>query len=318
MKFKDYYEVLGVARDASAGDIKKAYRKLAHKYHPDVSSDPDGEAKFKDVAEAYATLKDDEKRAAYDQLGRHRPGEDFEPPRGWQRNFTEQSNGNDARFDDVDLSDLFAAFGGRAGGSRGPRPGQDFEVAASVSLEQVFAGSEIDIEIALPEVGSDGLPHRTSRTFRVTVPKGAEDGQRLRLPGKGGASSSGGPNGDLYIVLGLRPHPLYRVAGRDLHLDLPLAPWEGVLGAAVEVPTLGGAVEMNIKPGTAAGTRLRLGGRGLPAADGRAGDLYATVRIELPASPSARERGLYAELQKASTFDVRARLDRIHVDGGTS
>ena len=189
---------------------------------------------------------------------------------------------------------------------------------ADVTLEQVFAGSEIEVQIALPEVGSDGLPHRTSRTFRVTVPKGAEDGQRLRLAGKGGASSGGGPNGDLFIVLGVRPHPLYRVAGRDLYLDLPLAPWEAVLGATVDVPTLGGVVEMNIKAGTAAGTKLRLGKRGLPGADGRAGDLYATVRIDVPTSPSARERELYAELQKASTFDARARLNGVHVDGGTS
>ncbi len=322
MKFKDYYEVLGVARDASAADIKKAYRKLAHKYHPDVSSDPDGEAKFKDVAEAYATLKDAEKRAAYDQLGRHRPGEDFEPPRGWQQNFSEQSFGGNTRFDDVDLSDLFAAFGGGGGRGKGraarpPQPGQDFEISTPVTLEQVYAGSEIDIDIALPEVGKDGLPHRTSKTFRVKIPKGAEDGQRLRLTGKGGASRGGGASGDLYVVLAFRPHPLYRVNGRDLYLDLPLAPWEAVLGASVEVPTLGGTVEMNIKPGTAAGTKLRLSKRGLPGADGHAGNLYAIVQIEVPGTPTPRERELYAELKEASSVDVRARLQQAHSEGGT-
>ena len=231
MKFKDYYEVLGVARDASADDVKKAYRKLAHQFHPDVSSDPQGEAKFKAVAEAYATLKDAEKRAAYDQLGRHRPGEEFTPPRGWQGGGFGNGAGA-SRFEDVDLSDLFAAFGnGRRGTRRNAAaPGQDFEVKAPVTLEQVHAGAEVDIGLALPEVGDDGLPHRVSKTFRVRIPKAAEDGQRLRLTGKGGAGRNGAANGDLYVVLALQPHPLYRVSGRDLSIDelramsgLPLA-----------------------------------------------------------------------------------------------
>lgn len=308
MKFKDYYEVLGVARDATDADIKKAYRKLAHKFHPDVSKDPKGEAKFKEVAEAYATLKDAEKRAAYDQLGRHRPGEEFEPPRAWQQNFG-QSNG--ARFEDVDLSDLFSAFGGRAGGGRpkrAPEPGQDYEVSAQVTLEQVFAGEEIDIDLSIPEVDGSGLPQRVSKTFRVKLPKGAEDGQRMRLPGKGGKSRNGGPNGDLYVVLSLQPHPFYRVEGRDLYLDLPLAPWEAVLGASVEIPTLAGTVEMNIAAGTTAGRKLRLGKRGLPGSDGKSGDLYAVVQIDVPKAPTARERELYKTLQKDSSFDARATL----------
>ncbi len=318
MKFKDYYEALGVARDASDADIKKAYRKLAHKYHPDVSKDPDGEEKFKSVAEAYATLKDPEKRAAYDQLGRHRAGEDFVPPRDWQQHYAHQPFGNGgaggAHFEDIDLSDLFAAFASHDGGgrarprARAARPGQDFEVSAPVTLEQIHAGAEIDIELSLPETGADGMPHRVAKTFRVKIPKGAEDGQRLRLAGKGGAGTKGGGNGDLYIVLALQPHPLYRLTGRDLYLDLPLAPWEAVLGASVEVPTLAGIVEMNIPAGTSAGRKLRLARRGLPSAKGEPGDLYAIVRIEVPASPSARERELYGELQKASSFEPRARL----------
>ena len=321
MKFKDYYEVLGVARDATSADIKKAYRKLAHKYHPDVSSDPDGEARFKEVAEAYATLKDDEKRAAYNQLGRHRPGEDFEPPRGWQQNFGEQPFGG-GRFDDVDLGDLFSAFGGRGRGngraSRPAPPGQDFDVAASVTLEQVHAGSEIEIHLGIPEIGDDGLPHRVSKSFQIRIPKGAEDGQRLRLAGKGGTSRGGGANGDLYVVLAVQPHPIYRVTGRDLYLDLPLAPWEAVLGASVEVPTLAGAVEMNIPAGTAAGRKLRLARRGLPGADGKVGDLYAIVQIEVPMAPSARERELYEELRKASSSEVRARLNAAGTHGVSS
>jgi curved DNA-binding protein len=314
MKFKDYYEVLGVARDASADDIKKAYRKLAHKYHPDVSSDPDGEAKFKEVGEAYETLKDAEKRAAYDQLGTHRPGESFEPPPGWQQNFgggafSEGFSGA-TRFDDVDLSDLFAAFGGGArntGRSRASA-GQDFEVRAPVTLEQVYEGAEIDLDLALPEIGSDGVTHRVPRTFRVKVPKGAEDGQRLRLAGKGSPGRNGGPNGDLFLTLAFEPHALYRPSGRDLYLDLPLAPWEAVLGATVEVPTLGGSVEMNIPAGSAAGRKMRLAKRGLPAANGHSGDLYAIVRIAVPSAPDAREKALYEELRSASRFDARAGL----------
>ena len=317
MKFKDYYKALGVARDASDADIKKAYRKLAHKYHPDVSKDPAGEEKFKDVAEAYATLKDAEKRAAYDQLGAHRSGENFTPPRGWQQSYGQQPFGDgDAHFEDVDLSDLFAAFASREGGARGhargARPGPDYEVSAAVTLEQIHAGAEIDIALDMPQIGDDGMPHRAEKTFRVKIPKGAVDGQRMRLTGKGGAGRNGGNNGDLYIVLALQPHPLYRPSGRDLYIDLPLAPWEAVLGASVEVPTLAGIVEMNIPAGTSAGRKLRLAKRGLPSAKGEPGDLYAIVRIEVPDSPSPRERELYGELKKASSSQPPARW----TDGG--
>ncbi len=315
MKFKDYYETLGVARDASADDVKKAYRKLAHKLHPDVSKEKDAEERFKDVAEAYATLKDPEKRAAYDQLGRHRPGEDFQPPPEWRSHFARGGfDGNGAGFEDVDLSDLFAAFGGRAGrgGARASaaRPGQDFEVKAPVTLEQVFAGAAITIDLVLPEAQADGSVQRVPRTFSVKVPKGAENGQRLRLAGKGGPGRNGGPAGDLYIELAVQPHPLYRVDGRDLVIELPLAPFEAVLGTTVEVPTLAGTVEMSIPAGTAAGRKLRLSRRGLPHAKGEPGDLYAIVRIVVPPAPSDRERALYEELRGAAHDDPRARWVR--------
>lgn len=319
MKYRDYYETLGVARDASDAEIKKAYRKLAHKFHPDVSKEKDAEEKFKDVAEAYATLKDAEKRAAYDQLGRHSQGESFTPPPGWEQHFAQSFGGSadhGANFQDVDLSDLFAAFGGGGGGrgrGRGrssARAGQDFEVRAPVTLEQIHAGAEMDIALEVPEVGADGVPHRVDKTFRVRVPKGAEDGQRLRLTGKGGPGQGGGPAGDLYLVLSVVPHPLYRVSGRDLSIDLPLAPWEAVLGATVEIPTLGGTVEMNIPAGTAAGRRLRLSKRGLPSAKGDPGDLYAVVRIEVPGEPSADERALYDQLKAVASSDPRARFKK--------
>lgn len=306
MKYKDYYQALGVERTATTDEIKKAYRKLAHQYHPDITKDPDGEEKFKTVAEAYKTLKDPEKREEYDNLGRQTPGQNFTPPSDWQQRYGAGPGG----FDDVDLSDLFNNFGGgRAAGNgaraRRPAAGEDYEVAVSVSLEKIYAGGETDVTVELPEYDVHGLPHRVSRTFRVTIPKGATDGQRLRLGGKGGPGRSGGKAGDLYIVLRLTAHPLYRVSGRDLYLDLPLAPWEAVLGGPVQIPTPGGSVELNIKPGTSSGQKLRLGKRGLPGTDGVAGDLYAVVQIMVPAQPDPAESALYQQLAALPGFDPR-------------
>ncbi len=303
MEYKDYYAALGVERDASAGEIKKAYRRLAHKYHPDISKDPEGEAKFKEIQEAYATLKNQEKRDAYDQLGRRPPGESFEPPPEWAKDF-----GGPGNFSDVDLADLLSAFAARRGGHQARRAqrGQDVEATAPVTLEQLHDGAEIELRLNLPEYDAQGLLHHVPRTFRVRIPKGATDGQRLRLAGKGGPGNHGGPDGDLYIVMKMLPHPLYRVSGRDLYMDLPLTAAEAVLGATVEVPTPRGRVELKIAPGTTSGRQLRLGRRGLPGADGEHGDLYAVVRIDVPKSPGERERALYAELAQASDFDPRA------------
>ena len=323
MKYKDYYQALGVKRDASDEDIKQAYRKLARKFHPDVSRDPKGEEKFKDVAEAYATLKDPEKRREYDSLGQRRNGEDFAPPPQWQQ----QYGAGAAAFDDVDLSDLFAAFAGgsRARAHAGPQArsrtgshrssqrsaqrGQDYEVVTPVTLEQVYRGSETEVRIDLPETDALGLPHRVPRVFRVMVPAGAADGQRLRLAGKGGAGQHGGKHGDLYIVLALQPHPLYRIDGRDLYFDLPLAPWEAALGAVVHAPTPAGKVELTIAPGTSSGQRLRLARRGLPAADGSAGDLYAVAQIVVPKKLTDGERALYAQMPAVSGFNPRKHFD---------
>lgn len=305
MKFKDYYETMGVERTATADDIKKAYRKLAHKYHPDISKDAKGKEKFQEVQEAYATLKDPEKRHAYDNLGRHPAGESFTPPPDWQQRFHTGQSG----FDDVDLSDLFAAFGhsARPGRSRknAPAPGQDYEIVAPVSLEQIFRGGEIEVRAELPEYDEHGLAHRVARTFRITVPKGAADGQRLRLAGKGGPGLHGGRPGDLYVALAVQSHPLYRVTGRDLYIDLPLTPWEAALGAAVQIPTLAGTVELNIKPGTNAGQKLRLANRGLTSADGSVGALYAVVTIVMPKTLSERERELLEQLAAVSDFNPR-------------
>ena len=307
MKYKDYYAILGLQKSATADEIKAAYRKLARKYHPDVSKEKDAEAKFKDVAEAYQTLKDPEKRAAYDQLGTYQPGQEFRPPPEWQQHF------GDAQFsfDDVDLSDLFEAFGGgraRAGrrGEKVPLRGQDYEVIAHITLDQAYHGAEVNLDLTVPEYDERGFVHRVQRAFKARIPKGATDGQRLRIPGKGGKGLNGGPDGDLYLNIELEPHPLFRVTGHDLYIDLPLAPWEAVLGTTIELPTPGGAVSLRVPPGTRAGQHLRLGKRGLPRPQGGEGDLFAIVQIAVPAAVSAEEQALYRQLGERSAFNPRA------------
>jgi curved DNA-binding protein len=311
MKYKDYYAILGVERSADTDAIKKAYRKLAHQYHPDVSKDPKGEAKFKDAAEAYATLKDPEKRAAYDQLGSYRPGQDFRPPPDWGRQF----GGSQFSFDDIDLSDLFAGLSGgrhRAGGRRGPMPmpGQDYEVTAHISLEDAYRGAEVDLDLSVPELDKSGLMRRVPRSFKARIPKGATDGQRLRLRGQGGKGVNGAPDGDLYLNVALHPHPLFRASGHDLYLDLPIAPWEAVLGATLLVPTLGGAVQLKVRPGTQAGQKLRLAKRGLPKPHEGAGDLFAIVQIVVPGAVNDKERALFQQMADSATFNPRGHFEQ--------
>jgi curved DNA-binding protein len=315
MKYKDYYSILGVERGADADAIKKAYRKLARKYHPDVSKDPKGEEKFKEVAEAYETLKDSEKRNAYDQLGSFRPGQDFQPPPDWGRQFGDSQ----FAFDDLDLSDLFAGLrGGRPhagrGGGRGasiPLPGQDYEVTTHVSLEDAYRGTLVDLNLTVPEYDEQGRLHRVPHEFKARIPKGATDGQRLRLPGKGGKGMNGGRDGDLYLNIALHPHPLFRVSGHDLYLDLPLAPWEAALGASVEVPTLGGPVRLKVPAGTHAGQKLRLAKRGLPRPHQGEGDLFAIVQIVVPTALSEHELKLFKELAQSSTFNPRGHFKQV-------
>jgi curved DNA-binding protein len=309
MKYKDYYAILGVERTATGDEIKKRYRILARKYHPDVSKEPEAEKRFKEVAEAYATLKDAEKRAAYDNLGQQRPGEDFRPPPEWSTQFGDGA----AAFDEMDLADLFAGLAGRAahgrpGARRGPAGamrGQDYEIAVPITLEEAHSGTEVSLDLPATGFGGDGTRSREGRRIKARIPKGPVDGQVLRLPGQGGKGIGGGPDGDVYLNIALRPHRLYRASGRDLFLDLPLAPWEAALGAAVLVPTLAGPVELKVPAGSRGGQQLRLAGRGLPKPEGGAGDLYAVVHIALPPDPSEREKTLYRELAAASTFDPR-------------
>jgi curved DNA-binding protein len=307
MKYTDYYAALGVERGASAADIKKAYRRLAQKYHPDVSKEADAEAKFKEVAEAYGTLKDPEKRAAYDELGSRPQGEEFRPPPEWARQHA--SGGEQFSFDDADFADLFSRFGGRAGAgfARGSTatPGQDFEVPVEISLEDAFRGTTLDLNLTLNERDAGGALRRVPHPVKARIAPGAVDGQRLRLPGKGGKGANGGRDGDLYLDITLKPHALYRAVEHDLYFDLPLAPWEAALGASVEVPTLAGAVNLKVPAGTSSGQKLRLAGRGLPRPRGGAGDLFAVAQIVVSTSPNARERELYQELATAGTAPPR-------------
>jgi curved DNA-binding protein len=313
MKYKDYYATLGVARDASDDDIKAAYRKLARKYHPDVSKEKDAEAKFKDVAEAWATLKDPEKKAAYDQLGTFREGDEMRPPPEWSRHFGDRGAGGPAggmNFEDIDLSDLFAAFGGgRARGGRGtpegPRPGRDYEAAVEINFDQAFHGAEIQLDLGVLEFDEEGGARRVAHPVKVRIPRGVTDGQTLRVPGKGGTGVRGGPAGNLFLDIRVREHPQFRRDGVDLYVDLPLAPWEAVLGTSVELPTPAGAVLLKVPPGTRAGQQLRLGGRGIARAGAPAGNLYAVVQIVVPTVIGERERELWQQLAAASAFAAR-------------
>ncbi len=300
MKYKDYYRILGVERGASEEDIKKAYRKLARKYHPDVSKEANAKERFQEVSEAYETLRSKEKRAAYDNLGRFDPGQDFRPSEDWYERFGR--SGAQGEFEDlgnIDLSDLFESLGIRGrGGFRKrnvPVPGEDYGIAVRLTLEEAYRGAERQLQIG-------------PNTIRARIPKGAADGQQLRLRGKGGPGANGGPPGDLLLHIALQPHPLFRVRGHDLDLELPVAPWEAALGAQVEIPTLEGRVNLTIPAGSQSGQRLRLGGKGLPRPGGGAGDLYALLAIAVPATLSEREKKLYEELRAASRFDPRRKL----------
>ncbi|MBI3897989.1 MAG: DnaJ domain-containing protein [Gammaproteobacteria bacterium] len=322
MKYKDYYQILDVARDASEDDIKKAYRRLARKYHPDVSKEKNAEERFKEIGEAYEVLKDAEKRAAYDRLGRHRPGEDFRPSPDWAEQFSQghggrsagSSGGSDSFSDELDLSDLFGGIFGarndpRRRGRGGPMPGQDFEVDVQIPLEDALRGTEVNLDLSVTEY-DNGMPRRTPKTVTVRIPKGVSDRQKLRVPGKGGPGVNGGPAGALYLNISLRPHPLFKPSGHDLYLEVPLTPPEAALGASIEVPTLSGKVRLKIAAGAHSGQKLRLAGQGLPKPGGGSGDLYAVVQIAAPESLTPRERALYEELQQLSTFNPRRHFER--------
>ncbi|HEX8978720.1 MAG TPA: DnaJ C-terminal domain-containing protein [Parasulfuritortus sp.] len=302
MKYKDYYKILGVARDAATDDIKKAYRRLARKYHPDVSKEKDAEEHFKDVSEAYEVLSDAEKRAAYDQLGAYRSGQEFRPPPDWETRFG-QGGFSQADFGGMDFSDLFSQMFGHAGGAHAGRHGfggagmrgRDVEATLRLSLEEAYQGVEKSLQLA--------SPGHASRTVKVRVPAGVLPGRRLRVRGKG-ETSMHGQAGDLLLQIEIGAHPLFRLDGKDIMLDLPIAPWEAVLGATVTVPTLGGSVRIRIPPGAKAGQKMRLTGKGMPDPHGN-GDLYAVMQVVVPSSVTDEERELYSKLAGLSRFEPR-------------
>ncbi|MEJ2603853.1 MAG: DnaJ C-terminal domain-containing protein [Gammaproteobacteria bacterium] len=314
MEYKDYYKIMGVGRDATQDEIKRAYRKLARKYHPDVSKEADAEARFKEVGEAYEVLKDPEKRAAYDQLGANwKAGQEFRPPPDWDAGF-EFSGGGFTGGDASAFSDFFETlFGerGTGGGFRQTRGGfsargEDHHAKILIDLDDAFEGATRAISLTAPSVDSEGHLRTRQRTLNVRIPKGIRPGQHIRLAGQGTPGLGGGSAGDLYLEVEFRPHPLYRVEAGDLYLDLPLAPWEAALGAKVEVPTPAGAVDLTIPPNTAAGRKLRLKGRGLPGKS--PGDLYATAQIVTPVAETEDQKAAYRRFADAFEFDPRSRL----------
>lgn len=310
MQYKDYYKILGVERGAAEDEIKKAYRKLARKYHPDVSKEKDAEEKFKSVNEANDVLSDPEKRAAYDQLGQYKPGQSFRPPPGWEQQFGQGSQSGDMDFGDL-FSQMFGGgMGGATQGRRGGRgfaqAGQDFEMALEITLEEAFQGGEKTLQIEVPEPSAQGFMVRVPRTIKVRIPKGATEGQRLRLPGKGGSGMHGGKAGDLFLRVAFLAHAWFKSDGHDLNLDVPLTPWEAALGAQVEIPTLTGKVRLKVKPGTRSGQKTRLTGKGLPKTNDTFGDLYCVFQIATPEVLSDEERKLFEDLQQTSTFNPRS------------
>ena len=313
---EDFYQILGVPRDASQEDIQRAYRKLARTYHPDVNHDPGAEDRFKDVSEAYDVLSDPQTRRRYDAFGRDfRQVPEDADPETWRRARSGARAGAGAGAGrggpggfsfsegDIDLDDLLGGiFGGRFGGARrgwgsaGPIPGADQEAEIELTVEEAYRGGRRSVTLS-----SDG----TRRSFDVTIPAGVTDGQRIRLAGQGGRGSDGARNGDLYLIVRIAPHPRYRLDGRDLYVELRLAPWEAALGTSVALDTPGGEVKVKVPGGTSSGRRIRLAGRGLPNPKGKAGDLYAEARIMVPARLSRAERRLFEQLAAESNFDPR-------------
>lgn len=314
---RDFYEVLGVSRTASQDEIQQAYRKLARKYHPDVNKDPGAEERFKDLNEAYSVLSDPKTRARYDRFGEdfRKIPEDWEervgagagPGGGFRARRTAGAGGPRVRYatgfgDDfgaegIDIEDLFGSFFG-AGAAPGGVPGADQEAELPLTVEEAYRGGRRTVTLA----GPTGQPRR----YEVDVPPGVTDGQRIRLAGEGGRGSGDGPAGDLYLRVRILPHPRFRLDGRDVHVQVPVTPWEAALGATVPVPTPGGGTaKVTVPPGSSSGRRLRLRGEGMPNPRGANGDLYAEIRVMVPPELSDRERELFEELAATSSYDPR-------------
>jgi curved DNA-binding protein len=318
--FRDYYETLGVPRDASQDDIRAAYRRLARENHPDVNKDPGAEDRFKEISEAHEVLRDPEKRSKYDRFGENwKAGQDVSDAGGFEgfRRRGRPAGGDGGGYEDVqfdfggggggggDFSEFFEGlFGGRAGGRARAGGGGGFDGFSMRGSDQ-----EAVLELSLEEAARGGkrrLSLADGRDFEVDIPRGVRDGQRIRLAGEGSRGPGGGPPGDLLLRVRIRPHPRFRVEGRDLYTDLPVTPWEAALGAEVPVQTLDGTARVKVPPGSSSGRRLRLRGQGLPDPGGRNGDLYAVVQIHVPKRLTSEERELFERLAEVSSFDPRA------------
>jgi curved DNA-binding protein len=315
VEFKDYYQIMGVARDATQDDIKRAYRKLARKYHPDVSKESDAEERFKEVGEAYEVLKDPEKRVAYDQLGAHwKAGQDFHPPPDWDAGFEFSGGGYTAGDSDIhsDFFEELFGHGGYAHARGGERRrtfrmrGQDHHAKVLIDLEDSFHGATRSISLHVPELTQDGHVTTRERTLNVRIPKGIRAGQQIRLAGQGGPGIGGGESGDLYLEVEFRPHSLYHVDGADLYLDLPVAPWEAALGASIQTSTPSGNVGLKIPPNSNQGRKLRLKGRGLPGKE--PGDMYVVLQVRLPPADSDAAKGVYKKMKEELAFNPRGKM----------
>jgi len=313
--YKDYYKAMGVERGASQDEIKRAYRKLARKYHPDVSKESEAEARFKELGEAYAVLKDPEKRAAYDELGADwQAGQDFRPPPDWGTGFEFSGTGFDGA-DAAAYSDFFESLFGRGMGSPYQTRtrhgfqlrGEDHHAKVLIDLEDAYNGATRAISLRTPELDDSGHVTTKDRTLNIKIPKGIRQGQRIRLSGQGSPGHGGGKAGDLYLEIEFRTHQRYTLDGRDVYLDLPVTPWEAALGATVKVPTPSGPVDLKIPPGTGNGQKLRLKGRGIPGSP--PGDFYVTAAVTLPPANSDAARELYKKMQQDMPYNPRRHLE---------
>ncbi len=312
MKYKDYYKLLGVERNASQDDIRKAYRRLARKYHPDVSKVSNAEARFKEINEANEVLKDPEKRATYDALGNQwHAGQDFRPPPGEGTQFHQEFrfDGNDTgQFSDF-FSSLFGGMGNFGESSTGgfhPSRGGDQSAKVCISLEDAYHGATRRLHLDLPQPDPRGRIDSRPRTLNVRIPPGMSTGRKIRLAGQGQSGPLNGLKGDLLLEVELEPHPLYKVEGKDLTLRLPIAPWEAALGATIAVPTLGGAVNLKIPAGSRTGGKLRLKGRGLPGKP--PGDEFVLLEIQTPTADSEKARNFYLRMAEELPFNPRAKF----------
>ena len=308
MEYQDYYKILGVERGASPEEIKQAYRKLARKYHPDVSKEVDAERRFKEIGEAYAVLKDAEKKAAYDQMGSNwSQGQGFTPPPNWDSGYEFRGDGNSQ-----DHSEFFESiFGQRAarGEARSTQfnfPGEDHHAKIEIDLRDSYLGAERSISLTMPTMDSDGRMRMQARTLEVKIPQGIRSGQHLRLAGQGSPGFGSGKAGDLYLEIAIKTDPIFKIDGKDVHVDLALSPWEAALGSSVALPTPTGKVELNIPPNTMAGKKLRLKGKGIPGKD--PGDLYAVIRLVTPAANTDAEKEAYKTMSQAFTFNPRENM----------